>query len=86
MANPVISGAILLGYWAVALFFLRFWKKTGDRFFLVFACAFGMLCVERLLLVMIDPTNEKLPYVYIARLLAYLLIITAIVDKNRARN
>lgn len=85
MSNQVISGGILVGFLAVALFFLRFWKKSADRFFLLFAVAFGVLAMERLLLVTVNPAHESVPFIYLARLLAYSLIIFAIVDKNRAR-
>ncbi len=86
MSNQVIAGGILVAYLAVALFFLRFWKKSGDRFFLTFAVAFAVLAGERLLLVTVNPASEGAPFIYLARLLAYSLIIFAIVDKNRARS
>lgn len=85
MNNQVISGGTLIGFLAVALFFLRFWKRSGDRFFLLFAIAFGVLTLERLLLVTMNPASEHAPFIYLARLLAYSIIIFAIVDKNRAR-
>lgn len=85
MSNQVISGGILVGLLAVGLFFLRFWKKSGDRFFLLFAIAFGVLAVQRLVLAVVPPAHESAPYIYVARLLAYLIVIYAIVDKNRVR-
>lgn len=85
MSSQVISGGILVGLLAVGLFFLRFWKKSGDRFFLLFAIAFGVLAVQRLTLATVNPAHEGVPYIYIARLLAYSIIIYAIVDKNRVR-
>jgi hypothetical protein len=66
-----------------AMLFLRLWQKTRDRLFLYFAAAFAVLSIERAFLATIDPGNEFAPYVYVARLLAYGLIIAAIVDKNR---
>lgn len=85
MNNQIIAGGIMVACLAVALFFLRFWKKSGDRFFLLFAVAFGVLALERLLLVTVNPASESVPFIYLARLTAYLLIIFAIVDKNRVR-
>ncbi|HYG34460.1 MAG TPA: DUF5985 family protein, partial [Clostridia bacterium] len=42
-----LSGAIMLNAWAISLFFLRFWRNTGDRLFAFFASAFVLLGVER---------------------------------------
>jgi len=36
------------------------------------------------LLGLIDPSDEARPYIYAIRLLAFLLIIAAIINKNRA--
>jgi uncharacterized membrane protein len=80
----LVSGAILMGYGVCALFFLRFWRQTHDRLFLVFALAFGLLGVQRLALVLTEPVEEWRTGLYVIRLLAFLLILGAIVDKNRA--
>jgi hypothetical protein len=80
----LVSGAILMGYGFCALFFLRFWRQTHDRLFVVFALAFGLLGLQRLALVLTEPLEEWRTGLYIARLLAFLLILGAIVDKNRA--
>jgi amino acid transporter len=80
----LVSGAILMGYAVCALFFFRFWRQTHDRLFLVFALAFGLLGLQRLGLVLTEPLEEWRTGLYIARLLAFLLILGAIVDKNSA--
>jgi hypothetical protein len=82
--NAVISGAILLGYWAIGVCFSRFWKTSGDRFFGFFAVAFWLLAGERLLLIFVNPEHEMRPYVYVVRLVSFLFILFAIVDKNRS--
>jgi hypothetical protein len=71
------------GAWAAGLFFLRFWRHTHDRLFLLFAGAFWLLSLSWLGLALFDPTDETRPYVYAIRLLAFLLIIVATIDKNR---
>ena len=65
------------------LFFLRYWRSSGDRFFAFFAVAFWALGANWALLVGRHPSDEYLPYFYLLRLLAFLLILAAIVDKNR---
>lgn len=68
-----------------SMILLRLWQRTGDRLFVFFSAAFGVMAIERVLMVMIDPDNEFRPYVFVARLIAYGLIIAAIVDKNRGK-
>ncbi len=79
-----MMGAIAMASAVVALFFLRFWRQTGDRLFAIFAAAFGLLGLTRLALALLEETVEAHRYVYLLRLCAFLLIIVAIMDKNRA--
>ncbi len=83
LAN-VVAGAIVMGYAVCGLFFLRFWRRTQDRLFLVFAFAFWLLGVQRLALVLLSPVEETRTGLYLVRLFAFLLILGAIVDKNRS--
>lgn len=80
-----LSGASVLAAAAIALFFLRFWRETGDRFFGIFSLAFAVFAVNRLALVLLDADDESRTWVYVARLAAFVLILVAIVDKNRPR-
>ncbi len=82
--NSALSGMILVGYWAIGLFFFHFWRKTADRFFLWFASAFWLLAVERIFLLAIGLDEETKALVYLIRLVAFLLILFAIFEKNRA--
>lgn len=81
--SDFLLGATTMGFFAVALFFLRFWRSTGDRFFALFALGFATFAVNRFVLLFLDEADEARTYVYFVRLLAFLLIIAAIVDKNR---
>ena len=78
-----IMGAIAMGSTIVALFFLRFWRETGDRLFAVFSVSFLLLGISRLGLSMSNAQTEGATYWYWARLAAFLLILLAIIDKNR---
>ena len=69
--------------WTAGLFFLRFWGESRDRLFLLFGSAFWLLAVSWGLLALFSPTEETRPYIYAIRLVAFLLIIAAILDKNR---
>lgn len=83
--NTVLIGAVAMASFVAALFFLRFWRQTRDRFFLLFAIAFALDAITRFTLGLVQPDNEAEPLFYLARLLTFSLIIAAIVDKNRPR-
>jgi hypothetical protein len=85
-----LMGAIAMGSWIAMLFFLRFWYDTGDRLFAMFAAAFLLLGITRLgLCAILDRSLlahepiEGQTYWYWARLAAFLLILIAVIDKNR---
>jgi hypothetical protein len=83
--NEMLIGAIAAAAFVVGLFFLRFWRATHDRFFLLFAIAFWVEGAHRLFVYPWAGSDEAAPVYYLVRLLAYGLIIVAIVDKNRTR-
>ena len=82
--NAVMLGAIAMASLVAAMFFLRFWKNTHDRFFLFFAVAFFIETLNRAALGLTTVSKEQEPFFYLVRLVAFGLIIAAIVDKNRA--
>jgi hypothetical protein len=69
---------------AVGLFFLSFWQRSRDRLFLYFSIAFWLMSSSWVLLGLIAPEADNRPYVYGVRLLAFLLVIVAIIDKSRS--
>jgi hypothetical protein len=69
----------------VALFFFRYWRLTRDRLFLMFAAGFLTFAVSRLILALLDEGAEGRVFVYMLRLLAFALILAAIIDKNRSQ-
>ena len=81
--NQLLLGAIAMASLTIGLFFLRFWKKTRDRFFLFFAAAFGLEGFNRALLGLTHDSNENEPIFYLVRLFSFVLILFAIVSKNR---
>ena len=76
-------GGLVMGCFVAGLFFLRFWRKTRDRLFAIFAVAFWLLGVNWLALAFTQQDEVKTIY-YAVRLLAFVLILYAIIDKNRA--
>jgi len=89
--STFVSGALVLGYLAVGLFFLRFWRATRDRLFAFFACAFYVLAFQRFALALTAEgvagaaeDAETQTMLYMVRLFAFVLILIAIIDKNRS--
>ncbi len=80
----LVSGALAMGYLIAALFFLRFWREGRDRLFLLFSVAFGLLVVQRVALTAVGDNPQAALPLYVLRLVAFLVILGAIVDKNRA--
>jgi uncharacterized membrane protein HdeD (DUF308 family) len=84
--NQMLLGAISITSLIIALFFLRFWRKTGDRFFLFFAVSFCMEGINRAVLGLTLHPNEGQPFFYVVRFLSFALILIAIADKNWKRS
>jgi hypothetical protein len=80
-----ISGMIAMGYLVAGVFFLRFWRDTRDRLFAMFGAAFFILALQRFGLEFAKGLPEHEPLWYFVRLLAFVIIIAAIVDKNRKK-
>lgn len=78
-----LMGAIAMASTVAALFFLRFWRDSGDRLFLMFSISFALLGLTRVGLAMAGDPSEIDTSWYWVRLAAFVLIVIAIVDKNR---
>ena len=78
-----LHGATAMNCAVIGVSFLRFWRQSRDRLFVWFAVAFVILGVERTVLGLLPFATEVREYVYLLRLLAFAVIIYAIVEKNR---
>ena len=83
--NELLAGGIATASLIVGLFFFRFWRTTRDRFFLWFALSFLIEGVNRFALYSLAGLNESSPIYYVIRLVAYGLIVWAILEKNMGR-
>ncbi|HET9271910.1 MAG TPA: DUF5985 family protein [Vicinamibacterales bacterium] len=79
----LMLGAIAMGCFVAGLLFLRYWRDGRDRFFLLLGCSFFVEAFSRVLLAVSARPNEGSPWIYGIRLLAYVLILRAIWEKNR---
>jgi hypothetical protein len=79
-----LSGMVTAGLLTAALFFLRFWSRTRDQLFISFSGAFALLAVAQSLLVLSGLEGESRSLIYLVRLAAFMLILSAIYRKNRS--
>jgi dolichyl-phosphate-mannose--protein O-mannosyl transferase len=81
----LLSGALVFAYLIAGLHFLRFWRRTGDRLFLHFALAFWLFALNQVATSLPIVTDEIAGYEYLLRVIGFILILVAIVEKNIAR-
>lgn len=81
--NTFLYGALWITSWTAAVFFMRFWKASGDRLFAFLTAAFALLGLQWLStgLFFWGPASRHEPY--LLRLCAFVLILIGIIDKNR---
>ena len=78
-----LSGAVACGFAVCAAFFLRFWRRTRDELFLAFALAFALLGACQAIVGLANIATESRGSIYLMRLVAFVLILSAIARKNR---
>ena len=77
-----VSGLITMGYVIAGVFFLRFWRRTRDALFAVFAAAFWLFALNQALVALLGVTGDERGWIYLVRLAAFILIIVGVLKKN----
>jgi hypothetical protein len=80
--EQMMLGGIAVASSFAALIFLRFWLRTRDRFFLYFSLSMWIEAGHRVAIGLVPELTEENPLSYLVRLVAYGLIILAILHKN----
>lgn len=75
-------GMIAMASAVASLLFFRYSQVTRDRLFLYFSAAFLAMTLNWIGLAVIEPDNEHRHVAYLLRLLAFVLILVGIIDKN----
>jgi len=83
MIETFLAGAVAFGFWVAALFFFRFWRVTRDALFIAFSTSFFLLGVAQATLELAGIPQEQRPWVFVLRLIAFGIILAAIIRKNR---
>lgn len=81
-----LHGGAAIGCVLVGVKFLKFWRSSHDRFHLWFVAAFWVFAAGWVIRAFATTSEEGVHYVYVPRLLAFLFILAAILDKNRKRS
>lgn len=79
-----VAGAMSAGLAVVGLFFFRFWSRTGDRLFAAFAVAFWLMALNQVVAGFSREAHAENSAAYLLRLAAFIIIIVAVLAKNRA--
>jgi hypothetical protein len=77
-----IGGMVAMGFIVAGLFFLRFWSRTGDRLFGVFAAAFFLMAAGQAVANLSILPQQDVFWPFLLRVAAYVLLIAGIVVKN----
>jgi uncharacterized membrane protein len=86
MIEGFLVGVIATASITAGLFFFKFWRDTRDFFFLAFGASFTIEGLNRVGMLFLQRPNEGIPLIYLVRLLAFLLILFAILKKNYGRD
>jgi len=82
MMEGFLAGVVVTASLTCSLFFVRFWHRTRDLLFLAFALAFVVEACTRVMAMFSERPNESSPWFYVARAIAYGVVVAAIIKKN----
>jgi hypothetical protein len=85
MNYPFFNGVIAAGYLVGALFFGRFWRRTGEAVFGWFCLAFVVLALQPALQALLTLPTEDAGSLFLIRLVGFVLISVGIIAANRSR-
>jgi hypothetical protein len=77
-----LSGLNTMGFIVAAVFFFRFWSRTRERLFAIFGLSFFLLAATHVVTHALGLPEQELFWAYVLRVIAFSLLIAAIVGKN----
>lgn len=88
------AGITMATFAAAGLFFLKLWIASRDRLFIFFAGACWLLSLERVAGILVQGILDPVPnqyteansWIYFIRLLAFGMIMIAVIEKNVSKN
>jgi len=77
-----LAGMTAAGFLIAALFFFRFWRRTGDSLFAIFGISFILFALSQTGSLLFDTPHDDKTWVYLLRLAGFIFILVAIIRKN----
>jgi hypothetical protein len=81
-----LSGMITMGFVIAALFFFRFWRRTGDSLFAIFGVSFTLFALNQAFSTLSGIPRDEQSFIYLLRLTGFVLLLIAILRKNFGRS
>jgi hypothetical protein len=78
-----LNGVSACGSLVAGILFLRFWRETNERLFLWFGFAFWMFALNWSAISLLPSADESRYLYFVPRLGGFVLILIAIIDRNR---
>ncbi len=78
-----LDGGAAMSCLAVAVFFARFWRESGDRLFVCLAAAFACFAINYSLLGLLPLADEWNGYAFGLRLVGFVAILMGVTLKDR---
>jgi hypothetical protein len=78
-----VIGFVATSSLVAAMFFFRFWQRTRDFLFIAFSIAFFFQALTSAASVFLNHPNGVRAWLYVGQLCTYVLILAAILRKNR---
>jgi len=79
-----LSGMVTGGYLVAALFFFRFWKRTGEPLFAMFSISFVLFATGQFGSLWFDGPHDDNTWIFLIRLAGFVLLLVGIIRKNFA--
>lgn len=77
------DGGAAISCLAAAVFFVRFWRESGDRLFLCLAAAFSCFAINYSVLGLLPLADEWRAYAFALRLVGFVAILIGVTLKDR---
>lgn len=77
-----LSGVVTCGYLVAAGLFLVLWRKSADPLLRAFTIAFLLFALNQVLAAALLTPTEPSSLIYALRILGFVIILGAILDKN----
>ena len=80
-----LSGVVTIGFILAAALSLHRGREAGDRLFLAFGIALALLALNQVLAIWLGDDHVRVGYVYLLRVIAFVVILAELVPQSLRR-